>query len=140
MRRPYFLSLFLSTVMLTACASVTSYHARDDVLGDLGKIVVIHNLGDEQHLEEQISKDLQERGLNAVAAKGTNIPPDADTLFYYVPYWAEVEHNHTLHLHIHDAQTHQLLASATSSRSMFQSIRPQHIVNRTLNRLFFHDD
>ena len=140
MRRYYYVSIILFMPILTACASVTSYHERDGMLVDLGKIVVIHNVEDDQHLEKQISEILQQRGFNAVAARDTNIPSDADTLLYYVPYWVEVEHNHTLHIHVHDAHTHQLLASATSSRSFFQSTSPLDIVNQTLDTLFSHNN
>ena len=140
MRPSYYFLLILIIAMLTACTNVTSYHIRDGALRDLGNIVVIHNVGDEQHLENQISDDLQQRGFNAVAGGATNIPSDADTLFYYVPYWVEGEHNHTLHIHVHDAHTHQFLASATSSRSLFQSTNPQDIVTRTLDTLFSHNN
>ena len=140
MKRYYTFSLFLFIAMLAACANVTSYHIRDGILRDLGKIVVIHNVGDDQHLENQISDALQQRGYKALAGGDTNIPSDADTLFYYVPYWVEVEHNHTLHIHVHDAHTHQLLAAATSSRSLFQSTTPRDIVHRTLDTLFSHNN
>ena len=140
MRQHYSLSLFLFIAILTACTNVTSYHTRDGALINLGNIVIIHNVADDQHLENQIRDSLQQRGFKAVAERAHNIPSDADTLFYYVPYWVEVEHNHTLHIHVHDARTHQLLASATSSRSLFQSTNPRDIVNRTLDTLFSPND
>ncbi len=132
----YYSILLISILTLAGCANVTSQYARDGALENLGNIVVVHNTEDPQHLEEQIAVDLKQRGLNAVSMTDASIPHDADTLLYYVPYWVEVAHDHTLHVHIHDARTHELLASATSSRSLFQNTNAPNIVKRTLDSLF----
>lgn len=140
MRQHHFVSLFLSITMLTACVNVASYHTRDGALHDLGKIIVVHNVGDDLHLEQEISDILQQRGFEAVAVEGTNIPTDAHTLVYYVPYWVETDHEHTLHIHFHDVRTQQLLAAATASRSLFQSTNPRDIIKQTLDTLFSRDN
>ncbi len=137
-QRDYVLLILLMTIV-TGCVNITSYHTRADALHDLGTIVVMHTVGDVQHLETQIREGLQQRGFNAVTGNDTTTP-DADTLVYYVPYWVEGAHDHTLHLHVHDAHTQQLLASATSSQSLFKSKNLKRIVQKMLDKLFFHDN
>tara|TARA_B100000315_G_scaffold105559_1_gene96788 strand:- start:1808 stop:2233 length:426 start_codon:yes stop_codon:yes gene_type:complete len=139
-QRKHILLIILLVTLVTGCTNITSYHTRTDALSNLGTIIVMHTDGDNQHLETQIISNFQQRGFNAVADGETITPPDPDTLVYYVPYWMEEAHGHMLHLHVHDAHTHQLLASATSSQSFLQSRNLKKIVQRMLDELFSHDN